>query len=146
MENKPVIVGIDGSSDSVHALRWAAEYARLFQAPLQALTTFDIPAIFGPSALAGWENPSRLEEGAHSMLADIVREALGEGAQVEERVLRGHPAQVLVEASPDAQLLVLGSRGHGGFAGMLLGSVSQHTVTHARCPVVVMPHRDPAKQ
>lgn len=146
MENEAVIVGIDGSPDSVRALQWAAEYARVFEAPLQALTTFDVPVIYGPAAMAGWENPARLEEGARSTLSDIVREALGEEAQVEERVLRGHPAQVLVEASPDARLLVLGSRGHGGFAGMLLGSVSQHTVTHARCPVVVIPHQDPAKQ
>lgn len=146
MENKPVIVGIDGSPDSVRALRWAAEQARSLQAPLQALTTFEVPPIFGASAMAGWEDPARLEEAARTMLADIVREAVGDEVEVEERVVRGHPAQVLVEESPDAQLLVLGSRGRGGFTGMLLGSVSQHTVTHARCPVVVIPNRDLAKK
>lgn len=146
MENKPVIVGVDGSPDAVRALQWAAEYARAFQAPLHALTTFEIPKIYGPYAMAGWEDPARLEEDSRNMLADTVREAVGADAHVEERVLRGHPAQVLVKASQDAQLLVVGSRGRGGFTGMLLGSVSQHAVTQARCPIVVMPHQDPAKQ
>lgn len=146
MENKPVIVGIDGSPDSVRALRWAADFARELQAPLQALTTFEVPGIYGVQAMAGWEDPARLEEESRSMLAEIVREAMGEGAQVEERVVQGHPAKVLVEASPDAQLIVVGSRGRGGFAGMVLGSVSQHTVNHAQCPVVVVPHEGRGKQ
>lgn len=146
MENKPVIVGVDGSVDSVQALQWAAEYARAYQVPLQALTTFKVPNVYGPQAMAGWEDPTRLKEDSRNMLADTVREALGQDARVEEQVLRGHPAQVLVKASQDAQLLVVGSRGRGGFTGLLLGSVSQHVVTHARCTVVVMAHQDPAKQ
>lgn len=146
MENKPVIVGVDGSSDSVRALQWAAEYARVFQAPLQALTTFEAPVIYGPYALAGWQDPTRLAEDSRGMLAETVRRALGEGAQVEERVLRGHPPEMLIEASRNAQLLVVGSRGHGGFTGMLLGSVSQQAVAHARCPIVVIPRQDQAEQ
>ncbi len=146
MDAKPVIVGVDGSPDSVRALHWAAEYARAYQAPLQALTAFDVPSIWGPLAMAGWENPTLLEEDSRSMLADTVRNALGEHAQVEERVLQGYPAQALVTASRDAQLLVVGSRGRGGVTGMLLGSVSQHVVTHAQCPVTVLPHQDPAER
>lgn len=142
MENKPVIVGVDGSPDSVQALQWAAEYARAYQAPLQALTTFKAPNVYGPQGMAGWEDPARLEEDSRNMLAETVRETLGEDVHVEERVLPGQPAQVLVKASQDAQLLVVGSRGRDGFTGLLLGSVSQHTVTHARCPIVVMPHQD----
>lgn len=146
MDAKPVIVGVDGSVDSVQALQWAVEYARAYQAPVQALTTFEVPKIYGPNAMVGWEDPARLEEDSRNMLADTVREAVGEGAQVQERVMRGHPAQVLTNASQDAQLLVVGSRGRGGFTGMLLGSVSQHVVTHAGCAVVVMPHQNLAQQ
>lgn len=146
MDTKPVIVGVDGSADSVQALQWAVEYARVYQASVQALTTFEVPKIYGPNAMVGWEDPAHLEEDSRNMLADTVREAVGEGAQVQQRVMRGHPAQVLTNASQDAQLLVVGSRGRGGFTGMLLGSVSQHVVTHAGCAVVVMPHQDPAQQ
>lgn len=145
MEIKPVIVGVDGSSDSVQALQWAAKYALAYQIPLQALTTFKVPAIYGPYAMAGWESPARLEKDSRNMLADTVRKAVDEDVHVEERVLQGHPAEVLVKASQAAQILVVGSRGRGGVTGMLLGSVSQHAVTHARCPIVVIPHQDPAK-
>lgn len=143
MDAKPVIVGVDGAQDSVRALRWAAEYARAHEAPLHALAVFDVPTVFGPYAMAGWENSTDLERNARSMLADTVRETLGEDAQVEEHVARGHPAAALVAASHDARLVVVGSRGRGGFAGLLLGSVSQHVVAHAQCPVVVMPHSAP---
>lgn len=140
MEGTPIVVGIDGSADSVKALRWAAEHARAHTAPLVALAAFDVPRIYGPMAMTGWENPSAVKKAARSMLADTVEKALGEGATVEQRVQRGHPAEVLVVASKAAQHLVVGSRGHGGFAGMLLGSVSQHVIAHAQCPVTVMPH------
>lgn len=146
MDATPVIVGVDGAQDSVRALRWAADYARAFELPLHVLTAFDVPAVFGPYAMAGWENPATLEKDARSMLADTVLNTLGENAQVEERVLRGHPAEALAKSSQGARLLVVGSRGRGGFAGMVLGSVSQHVVAHARCPVVVMPHSAPDEQ
>ena len=140
MDATPIIVGVDGAEDSVRALRWAADYARAFDAPLHVLTAYDVPAMFGPYAMAGWEDPARLEKDARRVLADTVRETLGDEARVTERVVRGHAAEALVHASADAQLLVMGCRGRGGFAGMLMGSVSQHVVSHSKCPVVVMPH------
>lgn len=140
MNSKPVIVGVDGAEDSVRALRWAADHARSLGAPLHVLSAFDIPAQFGPYGMAGWENPTDLEKYARTMLRETVRSTLGEDAQVVEVVVQGHPAKALVEMSQDARLIVVGSRGRGGFAGLLLGSVSQHVVAHARCPVVVMPH------
>ena len=143
MSTMPVIVGVDGAEDSVRALQWAAEYAHTIEAPLHVLTAFEVPAVYGPYAMAAWQNPTTLKENARAMLADTVRSALGEGAQVEQHALRGHPAETLVTSSPRARLLVVGSRGRGGFTGMLLGSVSQHVVAHARCPVVVMPHNAP---
>lgn len=140
MNSKPVIVGVDGADDSVRALRWAADHARSLGAPLHAVSAYDVPTQFGPYGMAGWENPTDLKKHARTMLAETVRSTLGEDAQVVEVTVQGHPAKALVEMSPDAQMIVMGSRGRGGFAGLLLGSVSQHVVAHARCPVVVMPH------
>lgn len=142
MATQSIIVGIDGSADSVRALKWAEEYARLVDAPLVALVAWQLEPVYGYMAMTNWETDESVEGDARRMLADTIRDALGEDAQVEKRSVRGHAAKVLAEASEGAQLVVVGSRGHGGFAGMLLGSVSQHVVTHARCPVIVMPHED----
>ena len=142
MDAKPVVVGVDGGPDSIRALEWAAEYARAVSAPLIALSCYESTPIAGPYAMAGWESPEALEETARTMLADVVRDTLGENAEVSQYVLRGHPAEAIIAASKDARLVVVGSRGRGGFKGLLLGSVSQHVVPHSRCPVVVLPHGD----
>ena len=144
MDTKPVVVGVDGGPDSLRALAWAAEYASTVGAPLIALAAVETPAIVGPYAMAGWVEPSILEDRARGMLADAVRDTLGEDSRTREIVLRGHPAEALVAASRDARLVVVGNRGRGGVKGMLLGSVSQHVVPHAHCPVVVLPHHDAA--
>ncbi|NYF98498.1 universal stress protein [Janibacter cremeus] len=146
MASKPIIVGIDGSADSVRALKWAAEHARLVDAPLVGLVAWDLEPVYGYMAMTNWETSESVEREARTMMADAIGDALGKDAQIEERSVRGHAAKVLVEASEDAQLVVVGSRGRGGFMGMLLGSVSQHVVTHARCPVMVMPHEDQPKK
>ncbi|MDT7593071.1 MAG: hypothetical protein QOH45_2602, partial [Pseudonocardiales bacterium] len=80
------------------------------------------------------------EQETSSMLDEAIAKAVsaGHGVHLRKHVTQGHPAQVLLDASEGADLLVVGSRGHGGFTGMLLGSVSQYLVTHARCPVVVV--------
>ena len=84
----------------------------------------------------------RLTSAAEAQVARLAEQAgPSNGLQTMWEAIEGHPAEVLVEASKDADLLVVGSRGHGGFIGMLLGSVSQHVLAHARCPVVVV--RDP---
>lgn len=140
MSVKPVVVGIDGSPDSVRALQWGAQYARYAEAPVHALIGWHSAPVYGYTAMVSWDDSDRLKEEAAQVLAQTVREALGDDAQVTERVEQGHPSEALVKASEEAQLVVVGSRGHGGFTGMLLGSVSQHCVTHARCPVTVMSH------
>lgn len=138
--NQPVVVGVDGSPDSVRALQWAAEYARRYEAPLHALAVFDVPNVYGPYAMAALPDAKAIEERARTVLAEAVRDAVGEDVAVTQRVERGHPARALVAASEGAGLVVVGSRGHGGFVGLMLGSVSQYCVTHARCPVIVLPH------
>lgn len=119
----PVVAGVDGSEESRLALRWAFDYAQMSGAPVEAVIAWDIPPTYG---WAPSYDDVDFEKMAQEALEKTVRGVLGDNAPVTSRVERGHPAPVLVAASERAQLLVVGSRGHGAFAGMLLGSVSQH--------------------
>jgi nucleotide-binding universal stress UspA family protein len=134
-----IVVGVDGSSCSEEALRWAIGQARLTGQPIEAVTSWSIPidlGVGGKGGLVGFDWKGL----ATSMLADAVARAVdpSDADRVSQRVVAGHPAKVLVDASGDAALLVVGNRGRGGFTGMLLGSVSQHVIARAACPVVVV--------
>ena len=133
-----VVVGIDGSESSKHALRWAVRQAQLTGAELVALTAWHLPEMYGYVS-------RDYDVDAANMLDRVLKEVLDPPPEVRvtPRVVEGRTASVLIDASKDADLLVLGTRGHGGFEGMLLGSVSQHCVNHAACPVVVVPLRKP---
>lgn len=140
-QNSPrIVVGVDGSSSSRDALRWAVAQARLSGAEVEAVTTWEYPAA------TGWSVPvpaDDLARAASAALTESVREVVGEDGPpvaVRQSVVLGNAAQVLLEAARGAELLVLGNRGHGGFAGALLGSVGQHCVHHAPCPVVIVRH------
>jgi nucleotide-binding universal stress UspA family protein len=132
-----IVVGVDGS-ESVDALQWAAAQAKLAHASLEVITAWEWPTYWGrePEGPPGWEP----EEQARKMLSEVVESVLGPHHSLEVRhvVVEGHPAPVLIAAAEHADLLVVGSHGHGGFADMLLGSVSMHCVIQARCPVVVV--------
>lgn len=123
-----IVVGVDGSPGAIQALRFAVSEARLRGA--------------GVRAVAVWELGGNLEQGAR----DRVRHALDEigdlvaGVDTETVVREGSPPQVLLEEAQDADLLVLGTRGLGGFRGLLLGSVSQQCGHHTPCPLVIVPH------
>jgi nucleotide-binding universal stress UspA family protein len=136
---KPVIVGVDGSDKSVAALRWAAGYAKAVGAPLEAVLSWHYPTAVGPApvGVAPHEISNEVRDKMRAALDHVVAEA-APGVPIDEQIGYGHPAQVLVEASKDASLLVVGSHGHGAFTGMLVGSVSMYCVTHAHCPVVVV--------
>jgi nucleotide-binding universal stress UspA family protein len=131
-----IVVGVDGSASSLDALRWATRQAALTGAELVAVTAWHFPPTYGgyPMVAEGdWK------ANADVILDTAVKEALGEvPTQLGRRVVEGHPVTVLLAAAAGADLLVLGTRGHGGFAGMLLGSVSEHLVAHAPCAVVVV--------
>jgi nucleotide-binding universal stress UspA family protein len=132
-----IVVGVDGSPCGQEALQWAAQQARMTHASLRAVSSWRWPDVYGYVPM-----PSDIdwEKAAGEVLATSV-EAIGSDfpdVHVDLRLREGHPAQLLVEEAQDASLLVVGSRGHGAFAGMLLGSVSQHCVSHASCPVVVV--------
>ncbi len=141
-----VVVGIDGSPASIEAVRWAAGYARMTGADLEAVTSWQPPTGYGAGLGLG-ASFDTLEIDwpgvASSSLSEALMTALpDDNDSVKRTVVCGHPAAALLTAAKGADLLVVGSRGHGGFAGMLLGSVSTHLVAHAPCPVVVVrqPH------
>ena len=137
-----IVVGIDGSPSSERALRWAVDRARESGGTVDAVIAWDVPVSAGipvnyggaQISAADWEGNSRtvLDETLGKVLSEEER------AQVHPRTVQGHPARVLLQAAEGAYQLVVGSRGHGGFAGMLLGSVSQHLIAHAPCPVTVI--------
>jgi nucleotide-binding universal stress UspA family protein len=135
---KPIVVGVDGSRHSIDALRWAAHQAELTGEPLNAVTSWSYPQTFG--ALAYWPENVDFEADARQLLKHAITEALGDapGVTVVPTVVSGPAALALEDLSRSASLVVVGSRGHGEFAGMLLGSVSEFLSTHAHCPVVVL--------
>ncbi len=132
------MVGVDGSDGSKEALRWALAQARLTGTPVLAVITWGYPAGFGwaPPYPDGFDP----EGEARSELYRVIGEVAGSdaGVEVERLVVEGHPAPALVAASEGEAMLVVGSRGHGGFTGKLLGSVSDYCATHAHGPVVVV--------
>jgi nucleotide-binding universal stress UspA family protein len=137
-----IVAGVDGSPSSMSALRWAIRQAGLTGATVDAVIAWHYPASAGGYGWAptGMDEDLNFGENAEKVLADAISSAAvpGSNVGVRARVVEGNAAQVLLDASDDADLLVVGSRGHGGFTGALLGSVSQHVVHHAHCPVVVI--------
>jgi nucleotide-binding universal stress UspA family protein len=140
--SKPVVVGVDGSAGSVAALRWAAEYAQATGATLHGVIAWHYPDVAGGPPVGHAPAPVRheAEEQIQATLDQAVAQAFpgGAPAAVQTRISYGHPAEVLIDESKAASLLVVGSRGHSAFAGLLLGSVSIHCVTGAFCPVTVV--------
>jgi nucleotide-binding universal stress UspA family protein len=151
-ERGVVAVGVDGSAGAREALRWAAAEARLRQTGLRVVHA-STSGLFGPrgagygypyiSDLAETRPASRVHD-LHRAAEDLLEEVIADvgadidGLEIERRVVAGEPADVLVRAVEEPDLLVVGSRGHGGFAGLLLGSVSQRCAHHAPCPVVIV--------
>lgn len=136
------VVGIDGSEQSREALRWALRQARRSGASVDMVTAWRYPASYGPSGYIGGD--LGLEAEARTMLAEVLSQAGDEasGVQAQELVGEGPPVQVLLHAAKGADLLVVGSRGRGGFASAVLGSVSLACVLHAPCPVLVFREAD----
>ncbi|MFG2295855.1 universal stress protein [Streptomyces sp. NPDC048603] len=133
-----IVVGVDGSPSSQAALRWAVRYAGLVTGTVDVVTAWEVPGE------ASWSAPAVDatfdEEEAERLLVDEVRTVLGQdgASAVHERLVHGHPAEVLVDAAEGADMLVVGSRGRGGFRRALLGSVSQQVALHAPCPVTIV--------
>ncbi len=139
-----IVVGIDGSHNSSHALEWAMREAALRKAELTVLTVNSVPASYWtgqPVALPGDQDrvseARKLAEAAVAKVADELGET--KPAAVTVTAISGFPAKTLIDASADSDLLVVGTRGGGGFGSLALGSISSQVVHHAHCPVVVVP-------
>lgn len=133
-----IVVGVDGSEGSKHALRWAAKQAGYTGATLEVIAAWDYPATYGwvPVPPEDYALADFAEKSVNDAIAEVFGAEVPEN--IQRRVVEGHPAQVLVDASKGAELLVVGSRGYGGFADALLGSVSTYAVHHAHGPVTVI--------
>ena len=141
-----IVVGVDGSECSKPAFRFAAEEAALRGEPLRVVSVWQVPVtVYSGPVSAVPLDPKIYADAARGAAQKQIDEGAGSAGEVEvELVVReGGAAHVLIEESSSATMLVVGSRGHGGFAGLLLGSVSQQCAAHARCPVVIV-HDDGA--
>lgn len=132
-----IVVGVDGSEPSRAALRRAARIAELIDGTVEAVTTWEYPVMTDAFAITtGWSPEDDAVTIARNALADAFPDGIPDSVQAI--TTQGQPARVLIERSEGAYLLVLGNRGHGGFAGLLLGSVSSACAAHAHCPVLIM--------
>ncbi|HUC27319.1 MAG TPA: universal stress protein [Streptosporangiaceae bacterium] len=140
-----IVVGVDGSQASREALAWALRQAELTRGSIDAVTAWHKPVVvggmpYGPLAALEQSDFARFAE---TTLTNSISAVVGADSAVSVRpvIQQGNAARVLLDAADGADLLVVGSRGHGGFAEALLGSVSQHCVHHAPCPVVIIRDR-----
>ena len=141
-----VVVGVDGSETARKAVRWAAREAKLRGMKLELVSASGVPissyAYGYPLPAVSEEMMKSVTERAEGHLAEALDEARAEAreVQIETIAVEGQPAKALVEVAKGADLLVVGSRGLGGFRELLLGSVSQQCAQHATCPVVIVRH------
>src|SRR6202167_5281613 len=141
-----IVVGVDGSPTSRAALRWAVRQAKFTGGTVDAVLAWEIPMVLQSY---GWapvyvEEQGDFKADARKTLDTVISQEVGaaDSQQGRSLVVNGHPAQALIDAADGADLLVVGSRGHGSFAEALLGSVSQHCVHHAYCPVRVIRRKE----
>jgi nucleotide-binding universal stress UspA family protein len=141
-DKNQIVVGVDGSPSSQAALQWAADQAVRTGAGVEVVIAWEYPSLaagFGwvPNAMI---TSNQYREYTEKVVADAISKVTGPGSSVRfsTRVGEGNAAQILLDAAVSAELLVVGSRGHGTFAGAVLGSVSQRVAHHAPCPVVVV--------
>lgn len=140
-----IVVGVDGSAEATRALAWALEEAAVRNGRVSVIHAYSAPVPYEAYYAAGAHWPEMAEE-ARKAAEELLQEVIGAaevpaGVEVTSQIVEQvNPARALIEASESAAMVVVGSRGRGGFAGLLLGSVSQQVVHHARCPVVVVPH------
>jgi len=139
MPAKPVIAGTDGSPESIRAVEWAAREGIVRGTALRIVAVPALPPRMSPSPATRESVAAMMEHAMKRALAAAASRAAEcePGLAIETQLLPGPPAGALVACAPDAALLVVGSRGAGGFSAMFLGSVSRYAATHATCPVVV---------
>jgi nucleotide-binding universal stress UspA family protein len=152
-----IVIGVDGSLGSDAALRWALDEARLRKATVRVVHAYEAPHLSAAEAGVGLGAPAAhavfspdeveqlqasAEKEAHGVIDSSLSRVAGDsddGPTIERAARLGSPAQALIEEGREADLLVLGSRGRGGFLGLLLGSVSQQLAHRPPCPLVILP-------
>lgn len=146
--SKRVVVGVDGSPTAREALRWAVELAGTTGAAVDVVGAWSHPANYewtvrttnyGLVPVPDFPTGQDIEAAVLASLDEAVGAAPAGAVPITRRAVEGNPGTVLVDAAADADLLVLGRRGHGRVVDLLLGSVSEHCIQHATCPVVVVP-------
>ncbi len=142
-----ILVGIDGSAASMHALDWAAQEARAHGLGLRLVCGYALPSFAVASLDGGYAalDDSAIRAGAQVVVADAAARVEGAGMPVSSHVMVGDAAAVLIDESARVQLAVVGTRGGGGFAERLLGTVSSALPAHAHCPTIVVPMKKHAK-
>jgi nucleotide-binding universal stress UspA family protein len=139
-----IVVGVDGSGDSQEALEWAVKHAAIENAPLTVLTVHEVVASAWTGNPIVYPEDRPDEEKARQNAQEAVNKTISDLnvhlPSVTVRAVSGQPARALIDASGDADMVVVGSRGGGGFANLSMGSVSSKVVSHAACPVVVVRH------
>lgn len=137
--NAPILVGVDGSDSSLDALRYAARLSGALGLPIRVVMTWDYAALIDL-----YPTPDRSPDKETAVLLDAaIKDVFGDAppADLAAAVIAGPAPSVLIDESRRAEMLVIGSRGRGGFAGLLLGSVSSTCATHAHCPVLIVRHQ-----
>ena len=137
-DGQRIVVGVDGSPDARRALAWAIAHANR-DGVVELVNAWEQPIAATQAGLA--LDPALFAESAASILEREINllDPASAGPQVTTRVVHGHPGRALLDAAAGADLLVVGSRGHGGFTGLLLGSTSTYLAHHAPCPLVIVP-------
>ncbi|ABK03134.1 UspA domain protein [Arthrobacter sp. FB24] len=130
-----IVVGVDGSEPSLAALQWAVDEAKLRGGKVRVITAWHYPPV--PSTVEDSGSNDSFHA-AERLQSDALAAVAAEGTDITGMLVRDAPATALMDAAKDADLLIVGSRGHGGFAGLLLGSVSSHVAHHASCPVLIV--------
>ena len=142
---KTIVVGVDGSEGSIAALRFAIDEAKTRGAEIKAVNVWHVPVAAYGSGLAPIPvDESDYEQLGKSALDSALAKVDANGVTITPILREGQATEVLVAEAKNADLLVVGSRGLGGFRGLLLGSVSQQCAHYASCPLVVIPHREDA--
>jgi nucleotide-binding universal stress UspA family protein len=137
-----IVVGVDGSKESRLALVWACQESQRAGVPITVMSAWSVPTMPSVPPYGGfpWEGTPDIGAATRSMVTEMTSEVLADfpDLEVSQHVVSGNAAHELIKLSETADLVVVGARGHGGFAGMLIGSVSQHVLAHSACTVVVV--------
>ena len=141
-----IIVGVDGSGDSQRALEWAVKEAAIRHTPLIVLTVHQAIAGYWGGMAVYPDDPAQTEQARTAAQAETDKVLAGlDGPRPESvtvKAMHGYPVEELINAGQDADMIVLGSRGAGGFTRLLLGSTAGQVVQHAHCPVLIVPPED----